>query len=216
MKIIKPLTCMLALAISGPALADVTLSIPDDVSILAANGRKAELSGGLFASSKTLTLPDGVNQVVVRYAPFFSKGNERVSTESHAIIARFTATDSELTFELPEYRDLREAEANIKQLELRLIDESGNAIDLRQEALVKPGMQIGRDYLREVEDYNRQGGVAAVTMTGTAVVQPVTLPAVAPDASVTVDSTAEEMLHFWYNKADAETRARFKAFVNQQ
>ncbi|WP_162674681.1 DUF2057 family protein, partial [Vibrio variabilis] len=26
---------------------------------------------------------------------------------------------------------------------------------------------------------------------------------------------AEEMLMFWYNKADAETKARFKEYVNK-
>lgn len=34
--------------------------------------------------------------------------------------------------------------------------------------------------------------------------------------AVKADSTAEEMLHFWYQKADAETKARFKAYINQQ
>jgi len=31
-----------------------------------------------------------------------------------------------------------------------------------------------------------------------------------------VQNAAEEMLHFWYNKADEKTKARFKEFVNQQ
>ncbi len=52
MKLIKPLTCALALAMSGMAFADVTVSVPDDVSVLAANGEKAKLSGGFFASEK--------------------------------------------------------------------------------------------------------------------------------------------------------------------
>ena len=53
--------------------------------------------------------------------------------------------------------------------------------------------------------------------------QPATLPAKIPEdmkqaraTAVKSDSTAEEMLHFWYQKADAETKARFKAYVNQQ
>ncbi|PUZ91420.1 hypothetical protein DC364_22445, partial [Vibrio vulnificus] len=29
------------------------------------------------------------------------------------------------------------------------------------------------------------------------------------------DNTAEEMLHFWYDKADEATKARFKAYINQ-
>ncbi|UYI49037.1 DUF2057 domain-containing protein [Vibrio natriegens] len=221
MKLIKPLTCALALAMSSMAFADVTVSVPDDVSVLAANGEKVKLDGGFFASERTLTLPDGVNQVVFRFTPFFNKGNDRVSVESDVIVTSFTSTDSKLALQLPEYRNLNDAEDNIKDLDWKLVDASGNAIAVKQDKLIKEGMQIGRDYVREVEDYNRTGGVAAIAVAG-AMVQPMTLPAEIPEdmkqarAAVKADSTAEEMLHFWYQKADAETKARFKAYINQQ
>lgn len=222
MKLIKPLTCALALAMSGMAFADVTVTVPDDVSILAANGEKVKLSGGFFASERSLTLPDGVNQVVFRYSPYFSQGNDRLSVESDVIVTRFDAADAELSLQVPEYRDLRQAEDKIKDLDWKLIDASGNAIAVEQDKLIKPGMQIGRDYVREVEDYNKTGGVAAIGVA-TAAVQPVTLPAKIPadmkqtkPATMKADSTAEEMLHFWYQKADAETQARFKDYINQQ
>lgn len=221
MKLIKPLTCALALAMSSMAFADVTVSVPDDVSVLAANGEKVKLDGGFFASERTLTLPDGVNQVVFRFTPFFNKGNDRVSVESDVIVTSFTSSDSKLALQLPEYRNLNDAEDNIKDLDWKLVDASGKAIAVKQDKLIKEGMQIGRDYVREVEDYNRTGGVAAIAVAG-AMVQPMTLPAEIPEdmkqarAAVKADSTAEEMLHFWYQKADAETKARFKAYINQQ
>ncbi|GAJ71393.1 acetylornithine deacetylase [Vibrio sp. JCM 18904] len=224
MKLIKPLTCALALAMSGMAFADVTVSVPDNVSVLAANGEKADLSGGFFASERTLTLPDGLNQVVFRFAPpYFNQGNDRLSVESDVIVTRFDATNAELTLQMPEYRNLRDAEEKIKDLDWKLVDDSGNAIAVDQDKLLKPGMQIGRDYVREIEDYNQAGGAAAVAFAGAATMQPVTLPAKVPAdmkqvraTAVKADSTAEEMLHFWYQKADAETKARFKKYVNQQ
>ncbi|MDW2083855.1 DUF2057 family protein, partial [Vibrio sp. 1640] len=133
MKLIKPLTCALALAMSGMAFADVTVSVPDDVSVLAANGEKAKLSGGFFASEKTLTLPDGVNQVVFRYAPYFNQGNDRLSVESDAIVARFDTANAELTIEVPKYRNMRDAEENIKDLDWKLVDGSGNAVAVGQD-----------------------------------------------------------------------------------
>ncbi len=223
MTLIKPLTCALALAMSGMAFADVTVSVPDNVSVLAANGEKADLSGGFFASERTLTLPDGLNQVVFRFAPYFNQGNDRLSVESDVIVTRFDATNAELTLQMPEYRNLRDAEEKIKDLNWKLVDDSGNAIAVDQDKLLKPGMQIGRDYVREIEDYNQAGGAAAVAFAGAATMQPVTLPAKVPAdmkqvraTAVKADSTAEEMLHFWYQKADAETKARFKKYVNQQ
>ncbi len=220
MKLIKPLTFALALTMSSTAFADVTVSVPDDVSVLAANGEKAKLSGGFLASEKTLTLPDGVNQIVFRFSPFFNQGNDRISVESDVIVARFSASNSELTLQLPDYRNMRDAEENIKDLDWNLVDASGAVIGVKQDKLIKPGMQIGRDYVREIEDYNKAGGIAAIAAAG-AFVQPRTLPAEIPEdmkqtRAAQKDSTAEEMLHFWYQKADAETKARFKAYINQQ
>lgn len=213
MKLIKPLTCALALALSSQAFANITITVPDEVSILAANGEKAQLSGDFFDAEKSLTLPDGENQVVFRYSPYFSQGNDRVNAESDVIVARFDAANTQLTFEMPKYRDLRDAKKHIKDLDWKLVNTSGQAVPVKQDKLLKSGMQIGRDYVREVESYNKTGGVAAIGF-GSAMVQPVTLPARLP-AGMKADSTAEEMLHFWYQKADAETKARFKDFINK-
>lgn len=101
MNIIKPLTCILAMSISGLATAAVTLHVPDDVTLFVANGQKAKLSGSLFASSKTIELPNGENQIVFQYEPYFSQGNDRIGVESNVIIAKFSANDTDLNFELP-------------------------------------------------------------------------------------------------------------------
>ncbi|MDF5602415.1 DUF2057 family protein, partial [Vibrio parahaemolyticus] len=162
----------------------------DNVSVLAANGEKADLSGGFFASERTLTLPDGLNQVVFRFAPYFNQGNDRLSVESDVIVTRFDATNAELTLQMPEYRNLRDAEEKIKDLDWKLVDDSGNAIAGDQDKLLKPGMQIGRDYVREIEDYNQAGGAAAVAFAGAATMQPVTLPAKVPADMKQVRATA--------------------------
>ncbi|HDY7884004.1 DUF2057 domain-containing protein [Vibrio vulnificus] len=215
MNIIKPLTCILAMSISGLATAAVTLHVPDDVTLFVANGQKAKLSGSLFASSKTIELPNGENQIVFQYEPYFSQGNDRIGVESNVIIAKFSANDTDLNFELPKYRDHRVAEQEIKQMQWQLVDEQGAAVTKSEDKLVKSGMQIGRDYAREAADYNQTGGIAAI---GTAVsVATIKTESVA-DVETKVkagDNTAEEMLHFWYDKADEATKARFKAYINQ-
>ncbi|HAU8296237.1 TPA: DUF2057 domain-containing protein [Vibrio vulnificus] len=215
MNIIKPLTCILAMSISGLATAAVTLHVPDDVTLFVANGQKAKLSGSLFASSKTIELPNGENQIVFQYEPYFSQGNDRIGVESNVIIAKFSANDTDLNFELPKYRDHRVAEQEIKQMQWQLVDEQGAAVTKSEDKLVKSGMQIGRDYAREAADYNQTGGIAAIG-TAVSVATIKTEPVANVETKVKAgDNTTEEMLHFWYDKADEATKARFKAYINQ-
>ncbi|RAH17734.1 DUF2057 domain-containing protein, partial [Vibrio vulnificus] len=202
MNIIKPLTCILAMSISGLATAAVTLHVPDNVTLFVANGQKAKLSGSLFASSKTIELPNGENQIVFQYEPYFSQGNDRIGVESNVIIAKFSANDTDLNFELPKYRDHRVAEQEIKQMQWQLVDEQGAAVTKSEDKLVKSGMQIGRDYAREAADYNQTGGIAAIG-TAVSVATIKTEPVANVETKVKAgDNTAEEMLHFWYDKAD--------------
>ncbi|MGF1754832.1 DUF2057 family protein [Vibrio makurazakiensis] len=210
MNTIKPLTFIIAMSASAISYANVTLNVPSEIEILAANEVKAKpVSGGFFSANKTLELPDGQNQIVFRYTANFDTSTERTSVASHPIIAKFNSTDSTLDFTLPNFRDKRDAEKKVHSVEWVLTDDSGEKIALAQEPLIKGGMQIGRDFERESVDYNRAGGIAALEGKQ---VHAVTLPAIKmKDAQ----NNAEEMLHFWYEKADEKTKARFKEFVNQ-
>ncbi|USE02803.1 DUF2057 family protein [Vibrio sp. SCSIO 43133] len=223
MKASKILACALLAGCSTMAVADVTIKIPDSVDLLSVNaGDPVTKSNGFFSSGKTATLPDGVNQIVFRFEPLFDLNREeRVTVPSKAIIARFDASNTELTLEVPTYQNERQAKKDIDSFKWSLVDADGNVIPVTQDKLIKDGMQIGRDYDREAEDYNRKGGVAAIAVAGTvsAVTLPATLPANSANAEIAVpggaaDSTAEEMLIFWYNKADADTKARFKEYIS--
>ncbi|MEZ9702778.1 DUF2057 family protein [Vibrio sp. 10N.261.46.E12] len=213
---------LLSTIISAPqVLADVKIEVPSSadalVEVLAVNEAKPDLEGGFFSSSKTITVPDGVNQIVFQYQLAFSQGNDREFVDSHAIIATFDATDTTLTFDMPKFRNVNEAKKGFQNLDWKLVDENQNAISVKQDKLTKDGMQIGRKYPQEAKEYNRTGGIAALT-TGTAVgataavAQPVTLPAKIDGNAA---NTAEEMLYFWYEKADAETKQKFKEYVNK-
>ncbi|MCY9872452.1 DUF2057 family protein [Vibrio barjaei] len=223
MKASKILACALLAGCSTMAVADVTIKIPDSVDLLSVNAGDPETkSNGFFSSGKTATLPDGVNQIVFRFEPLFDLNREeRVTVPSKAIIARFDASNTELTLEVPSYQNERQAKKDIDSFQWSLVDANGNAIPVTQDKLIKDGMQIGRDYNREAEDYNRKGGVAAIAAAGAvaAVTLPATLPADPANAEIAVpggaaDNTAEEMLIFWYNKADADTKARFKEYIS--
>ncbi|EKO3541198.1 DUF2057 family protein [Vibrio fluvialis] len=207
MNVIKPLSCFLAIVFSASAAATVTLDVPDTIDLLVVNGGKPNTSGGFFASSKKVEMEDGQQQIVFRYHPYFTQGNDRVGVESDVVIAKFNAADQSISFDMPEFRNAADAERSIKSMEWTLRDQQGTAIEMKQDRLIKEGMQIGRDYKQETLEYNMTGGAAAIT---TQYVKPTSAN------GSTSDTTAEEMLHFWYGKADAQTKARFKQYVNQQ
>ncbi|CAK2057828.1 conserved exported hypothetical protein [Vibrio crassostreae] len=219
MKTLQSIALLSTIIAAPHAFADVTIEVPSSadalVEVLAVNEAKPALEGGFFSSSKTITVPDGVNQIVFKYQLAFSQGNDREFVDSDTIIATFDATDTALTFDMPKFRNTNEAKKGLQNLDWKLVDENQNAISVKQDKLIKDGMQIGRKYPQEAKEYNQKGGIAALTVgasAGAAVVQPVTLPAKIDGNAA---NTAEEMLYFWYEKADAETKQKFKDYVNK-
>lgn len=210
MKPMQRLSCLLALCFAASASAKVTIDIPDTIDLLVVNGSSPKLSGGFFDATKKLEIDDGEQQIVFRYSPYFSQGSDRIIIDSDVIIATFDAANQDFTFDMPKYRDAPQATKAIKKMEWQLVDQQGKAIEMRQDRLIKEGMQLGRNFEFETAEYNRKGGIAA--LTSSIATQPLTQQ----EASNAAASAAEEMLHFWYNKADEETKARFKAFVNKQ
>ncbi|MFA0280988.1 DUF2057 family protein [Vibrio sp. 10N.222.55.F12] len=221
MKTLQSIALLSTIIAAPQVLADVTIEVPSSadalVEVLAVNEAKPDLDGGFFSSSKTITVPDGVNQIVFKYQLAFSQGNDREFVDSDTIIATFDATDTALTFDMPKFRNTNEAKKGLQNLDWKLVDENQNAISVKQDKLIKDGMQIGRKYPQEAKEYNQKGGIAALTVgasagVAAAVAQPVTLPAKIDGNAA---NTAEEMLYFWYEKADAETKQKFKDYVNK-
>ncbi|CDT19757.1 MULTISPECIES: DUF2057 family protein [Vibrio] len=221
MKTLQSIALLSTIIAAPQVLADVTIEVPSSadalVEVLAVNEAKPDLDGGFFSSSKTITVPDGVNQIVFKYQLAFSQGNDREFVDSDTIIATFDATDTALTFDMPKFRNTNEAKKGLQNLDWKLVDENQNAISVKQDKLIKDGMQIGRKYPQEAKEYNQKGGIAALTVgasagAAAAVAQPVTLPAKIDGNAA---NTAEEMLYFWYEKADAETKQKFKDYVNK-
>ncbi|MEZ9482173.1 DUF2057 family protein [Vibrio splendidus] len=220
MKTLQSIALLSTIIVAPNVLADVTIEVPSSadalVEVLAVNEAKPDLDGGFFSSSKTITVPDGVNQIVFKYQLAFSQGNDREFVDSDTIIATFDAADTALTFDMPKFRNTNEAKKGLQNLDWKLVDENQNAISVKQDKLVKDGMQIGRKYPQEAREYNQKGGIAALTVGASAgaaaEAQPVTLPAKIDGNAA---NTAEEMLYFWYEKADAETKQKFKDYVNK-
>ncbi|OBT13688.1 hypothetical protein A9264_13690 [Vibrio sp. UCD-FRSSP16_10] len=230
----KILLTGLALSFTSPVFADVKIDLPEYVDLLLVNGAEPAVDGGFFSSSSTAILPDGENQIVFRYQPSFKRGQDFEKMTSDVVMAKFTAKDKELEFQFPHYKNIREAKRFDKNPDWNLIDKSGNKVEIAQDKLIHHGVQFGRDYEAEVMKFNATNSAAAIATgnslayaavtaaqaSGTeVVVVPVASTQVAKDGTVpqtTSATTEEEMLMFWYSKADDATKARFKEYVNSQ
>ncbi|OEF25561.1 DUF2057 family protein [Vibrio rumoiensis] len=206
--LLQPFALVALFGFSASALASVTISVPSDVKVLAVNSEEPELSGGIFSSSKSVTLPDGENQIVFRYSPVFQQGGDQTTVNTDAIITKFTASNTELTLEVPEYRSADKAQDFDNNPAWKLVDEKGNAVDVQQDKLIKNGIQLGRQYDAESIAYNKKGGIAAIAPTGASVAA-VSAANVQVPVNSQYKTTEEQMLHYWYDKADKETKQRF-------
>lgn len=243
---LKSFSLLALLAMSSSAFASVTLTVPSTVDLLVVNGQTPETStlDKFFSNNeKQVELPDGWNQIVFEYHPQFNQGNgdDLVLIDTDTIVAKFNASQTELTFDLPKYRNEREARTFDQNPDWKLVNKNGQTVEVTQDKLLKGGIQLGRDYKEEIQSYNQKGGSAAVILQEpVAKAAPASAPVVsaAPVAATAAATTAvvsntsqasttsqtsapvvkssgnyknteEEMLHYWYQKADAETKQRF-------
>ncbi|MDW6001307.1 DUF2057 family protein [Vibrio mangrovi] len=213
--------------ISYTAVAETVLQIPDSVDILAINAKQPEMASGLFPSDKE-TLKNGVNQIVFKYSPAFEIGEDIRHAYSPVIIAKFAASDTNLHFKLPSYRSLTQAREEIGHMKWTLVDDNGNNVVLAEDTLHKNGIQVGRDYAQEAQNYNAGSGIAAIhsdvapeAQNITTLQQPVkqhhSVPVATPSAKQAhADTPNVTQLKRWYQKATEQERKVFRKWIIDQ
>ncbi|WP_325205891.1 DUF2057 family protein [Vibrio sp. 03_296] len=63
---------------------------------LSPTGRKPSSLAAYLPLQKPLNCQMDENQIIFQYEPYFSQGNDRIGVESNVIIAKFSATDTDL------------------------------------------------------------------------------------------------------------------------
>ncbi len=200
-----------SLLLSNLALAEVQIVIPSNIDLIAVDGLKPQFE----QSDDVLILPDGEHQIVFKYQPSIKVNDGLQKVYSDTQIAKFSATDSQLQFQLPQYSSYNKARQEIKQLEWALLDQQGQSIDLAIDTLNTNGVQWGRNYIQDVMDYNAKGGVAALTTVSSVGVQIKAQPLpVAGDHIIDSENLAQ--LKLWYSQATSAERKAFQKWVIDQ
>lgn len=207
--VISAIGC-LGLLISQVSFAEVKIVIPDSINLLTVNSLKPHTEDGGFFGKKMLVLPDGENQIVFKFEPSVEQNDTVRMVYSDVVVAKFTATDKELTFELPTYRNLNQASQEIKTFKWSLVDADKQSIEVIQDKLDAGGVQFGRNFIQDVTDYNQRGGVAAVAVGRT-----MTLKSLPNTGNEALSENAAQ-LQMWYLKSSPSERKEFQKWLIDQ
>lgn len=187
-------------SVSGLVLADVRVSVPAPFQLLA-------VQEGRLLDEHSASVREGTAQLLVRYDGVEESRNSSDNDTHHVSepqVVRFDARGGPLILTPAAapaaLRSGEQMAAFARVPTLGLADEQGRPVAFAQDELVSRGLQLGIDWADRLADYNRDGGVAALTVA----VAPTPRPALAVEAS-----GLEAQLQQLFLQADPALRKRF-------
>jgi uncharacterized protein YccT (UPF0319 family) len=233
----RHIIALLCLTLSPMGIA-ASLQLPDRVETVLVNGKASQQQSSVKLD---LSMPDNMQQIAFRYQARYRDNGSQNNFVSDVVILRFQASEQNYQLTLPTINSASRANQFNDQPTITLTDNTGKSIVFTQDKLMKSGLQIGRDFAQEIAQYNESGAITAIASAKpinkkTATAEPV-VP-IAPVAIVPVAKTAEvtasnntadtqvnktenitqaeisRMLDYWYQKANPNTQAEFKAKIN--
>lgn len=223
---------VLTTCLSLPALS-ATLKLSPEINVLVIDGKK--VSSSLFKGSKGLELADGQHQILFKVEkPVRIGSRDEEMYTSSALIANFDSADSDIiSIELPKITTKAEANRFDKSISYRFINEKGQTINSVQDKLNIQGLVIAADYELEMAKYNASGNIASMPeLANITVYNPTAMGMGYPQTSMPVTQTKtpvssnavtlkgetaeEEMLQYWFQRADSETQKRFLNWANKR
>ncbi|NVD35998.1 DUF2057 domain-containing protein [Marinobacter lutaoensis] len=204
---------VLILLVSAQVNADVRLTLGPCVQTHVVNGDEKNAVSG-----ESLTLANGTQQLVVDCEAMLGRSDDDAFPESsETFVLLFDAADAVLTLSAPRLQTRQQMAAFNQQKDFRLVNAEGEALSYQIGVLEKEGFQVFRDYLDELEAFNRTPAPAALRMQ---------LPGASAAAGNVTDAvphvgeqgapdqeTVRQMLRYWYLQADRETREEWKNWI---
>ena len=208
------------------AWAATSIAIPHPYVVYLLDGKPVQ--NDLFSSRSALSLTPGPHQLVIRFEGTFKDQSEsRLISGEPVVINLSTKADQQLVIEFTYPRSYSAAEQYLKQQKLHILDKATGQV-VKADYFVMPkkeGLHIGRNYQEELVAMGKAfaqpaarskpaqviSGTAAVAVTATNTAQPAT-----KEQKLDQNTQALEMLKYWYNQANGETRKAFQHWVISQ
>ncbi|MEX0333509.1 DUF2057 family protein [Vibrio tubiashii] len=206
MKVMKTLLLVGAVITSFAPKAEVELEFHRDISPILVDGD--EIGYSLF-SQKNYTIPNGVNQVVLRVSKLVERQGEREKYNSDAFVFTFKESDKQLFIE-PGTKIVRTEQADKFNESPQFIvkDANGRKVDFDY-AVLPASDGLTRDYERELAKFNDKNypDLNVVTATAITTAQNTTSPKLAVSNSKA--SQQENMFGYWLEQATPDEINRF-------
>lgn len=217
---------LFGLYLGNPAWADTTIEIPDKIKIMVLNGKKVK-------HHDTLSVSTGINQIVVQFQGEVGSSfdDDAEMGYSEVFVIKFEANTQPLKMVIPKIKHSRDLDRLNNTADIQILDAAGQTIPTEIAILEKDGMQIFRNFEKEIHAFNETDSQAAVNsgppvsnirtspVTSSRPVTTTQKPApkkqVTSTSEINQSNVAEKMLMYWYNQADEETRNKFKLWINQ-
>lgn len=194
------------------ATAAVEVKLAADISAIVVNG---EESGFRINPLSNLTLDDGTQQLVVRVSKLVMGQGGYEKFNSNPLVLTFSATNQRLALDIGKpITTAAQAQAFDAAPQLSLTEiSSGKTIEVLQAEL--PRLQgISRDYVKELNAYNKQHNLMPMAQTVTLPAAQATTATVATQASAPTTLT---MVQYLYSEATSAEQQEFAnwAFANR-
>ncbi|MCW8348821.1 DUF2057 domain-containing protein [Vibrio sp. ZSDZ65] len=166
MKRVKTLLAGLILA-PTMAYASVTVDIPIDVQLLTVNEKDVGFSSLGFDHKDSVTLNNGVNQLVFRITKVVSDGgNKGTKYTSVPLVATFDAADVELNIDVPKLRTLAQGSTFNDKPTFSVLQD-GKEVNSLKKGKINAGLKFYSDTVAEVERFNKSNEPASLRNFGT-------------------------------------------------
>lgn len=196
----------------------------DGVYVHVINGEKsprATLAGG----APRIELVEGTNQVLVTYTAVLKNKREDVVT-SDTYLLNFVAGSADIVISAPRVRKERDMEKFNLEGSWIVTSANGEKVAYQKARITKSGLQLARDLVREVEDYNYGDGELALPQLYVDKIvsrrnrnNSSTLGAgegLAADVILDGNSLATANLRYWFNVATDSEKAEFYKWLATQ
>ena len=162
--------------------------------------------------------------MVVRVSEVVRAGSDRNLFESDPIVVTFQGLTEDIVISAPRLETERDADKFKRSPTISVKTATGTEISTKQEYLKQEGFLPGANLAENLSNYNASGAKASVPAFASA-----SLPATMPNATIAAsgkvqkgkvtvqgENAAEQMLQYWFQQADKETRQRFLKWAEKQ